>query len=139
MGDVLSHRAGLPCVDKSLTLDEVFDWNQITSLLAAQAPFWKPGTEHGYHAYTLGFLGGELIHRVDPKHRSYSQFIREELDPEFYCGAIDDNVQSRIARLMSKEVCRPIVEYSIENKEYFKINKFDFFSRALLASQICLK
>ena len=104
MSDLLSHRAGLPCVDQSLTKNEVFDWGKITSLLANQTPFWEPGSAHGYHAYTFGYLGGELVQRIDPKHRSYSQFIREELDRELYCGVTDEQVASRIAPLMSKEV-----------------------------------
>ncbi|CAF3016646.1 unnamed protein product [Rotaria sp. Silwood2] len=104
VGDLLSHRAGLPGVDQQLTLDDVFDWSRITSLLAEQKPYWKPGSTHGYHAFTSGFLAGELIQRVDPHHRSYSQFVRDELDPEFYVGVSDDKVESRIAPLLFKVI-----------------------------------
>ncbi|CAF3927005.1 unnamed protein product, partial [Rotaria sp. Silwood1] len=103
VGDLLSHRAGLPGVDQQLTVNDVFDWGRITSLLAEQRPYWKPGSTHGYHAYTSGFLAGELIQRVDPYHRSYSQFVRDELDPEFYVGVSDDKVEARIAPLLIKE------------------------------------
>ncbi|CAF1059445.1 unnamed protein product [Rotaria sordida] len=65
-------------------------------------PFWEPGSTHGYHAYTFGFLAGELVQRVDPQHRSYSQFVRDELDPEFYVGYSDDNVEARVAPLLTK-------------------------------------
>ncbi|CAF4436386.1 unnamed protein product, partial [Didymodactylos carnosus] len=41
----------------------------MTDLLAKQKPFWEPGTAHGYHAVTFGWLAGELIRRVDPKKR----------------------------------------------------------------------
>ncbi|CAF4034916.1 unnamed protein product [Rotaria sp. Silwood1] len=104
VGDLLSHRAGLPGVDQQLTVNDVFDWGRITSLLAEQRPYWKPGSTHGYHAYTSGFLAGELIQRVDPYHRSYSQFVRDELDPEFYVGVSDDKVEARIAPLLIKSI-----------------------------------
>jgi CubicO group peptidase (beta-lactamase class C family) len=98
----MSHRAGLPCVDASLTLDDVCDWRRMTSLLAAQAPYWTPGTGHGYHAVTNGFLGGELVCRVDPQQRSYSRFVREELGNEIFVGVPDDTVEHRVARLIRK-------------------------------------
>ena len=104
MSDLLAHRAGLPYVDQQLTVDDVYDWNKMTSLLAAQKPCWEPGSMHGYHSYTYGFLAGELIHRVDPQHRSCSQFVRDELDPEFYIGVSDEKVAARVAPLFGKEV-----------------------------------
>jgi CubicO group peptidase (beta-lactamase class C family) len=74
----------------------------MTSLLAAQKPHWEPGTIHGYHLVTTGFLGGELVRRVDPHHRSYGQFLRDELDSEFYVGVPNDDIEARIAPLISK-------------------------------------
>ncbi|CAF2639606.1 unnamed protein product [Rotaria sp. Silwood2] len=102
--DVLSHRAGLPFVDQQLTANDTFDWSRMTSLLAAQKPYWEPGTAHGYHAHTIGFIVGELIRRVDPQHRSYGQFIRDELDNEFYVGVPNDEVEARVAPLIQKQV-----------------------------------
>jgi CubicO group peptidase (beta-lactamase class C family) len=102
VGELLSHRAGLPFVDGQLTLDDVYDWSRITSLLAAQKPHWEPGTTHGYHVFTHGFLGGELVRRVDPHHRSYGQFVRDELDSEFYVGVPNSNVEARVAPLIRK-------------------------------------
>ncbi|CAF3102955.1 unnamed protein product [Rotaria sp. Silwood2] len=102
VSDVLAHRAGLPCVDQQLTVEDVFDWGRMASLLAEQKPYWEPGSTHGYHAHTIGVLVGELIQRVDPQHRSYSQFVRDELDPEFYVGVSDDKVEARIAPLLAK-------------------------------------
>ena len=109
MSNLLAHRAGLPCVEQQLTIDDVYDWNKMTSLLATQKPYWEPGSAHGYHSYTMGFLAGELIQRVDPQHRSYSQFVRDELDPEFYVGVPDDKVEARVAPLIGKEVRKGIL------------------------------
>ena len=47
--------------------DDLYDWEKATSLLAAQAPFWEPGTAPGYHALTQGYLVGEVIRRVTGK------------------------------------------------------------------------
>ena len=61
---LLCHKAGLPVLDVNLTLDETLSWTPVVEALAAQAPIWEPGTQHGYHATTFGWLVGELIRRV---------------------------------------------------------------------------
>ena len=47
--------------------------------LARQKPAWEPGTRQAYHALSLGFYEGELLRRVDPRHRSLGQFFRDEI------------------------------------------------------------
>jgi CubicO group peptidase (beta-lactamase class C family) len=61
---LLGHRAGLPALRQELPPDAMYDWELITSLLAAEKPWWEPGTAHGYHTNTYGFLVGELVRRV---------------------------------------------------------------------------
>jgi CubicO group peptidase (beta-lactamase class C family) len=62
---VLSHQAGLAAIDDpALTLDDVAAWDPVVDAIAAQAPNWEPGTAHGYHARTYGWITGELIRRV---------------------------------------------------------------------------
>jgi CubicO group peptidase (beta-lactamase class C family) len=61
---LLTHQVGLPALDVSLTPEEVQAWDPVIDALAAQAPFWEPGTAHGYHALTYGWLVGEVIRRV---------------------------------------------------------------------------
>jgi CubicO group peptidase (beta-lactamase class C family) len=102
VADVMSHRAGLPYLDEQLTVNDVCNWSRMTSLLAAQKPHWEPGTTHGYHPVTNGFLAGELVRRVDPHHRSYGQFIRDEIDSEFYMGISNEEFEARIAPLIQK-------------------------------------
>ncbi|CAM4800671.1 unnamed protein product [Rotaria magnacalcarata] len=70
--DLLSHQDGLPYVDQQHAIDDVLDWNRMTSLLTEQNPYWKPGSTYGYHFYTMGFLVGEFIQRIDPQHCTYS-------------------------------------------------------------------
>ena len=62
---VLSHRAGLAAIDATdLTLDDIAAWDPVIDAIAAQEPNWEPGTKHGYHARTYGWMTGELIRRV---------------------------------------------------------------------------
>ncbi|MEU0892914.1 serine hydrolase domain-containing protein [Streptomyces massasporeus] len=61
---VLNHRAGLPVLDRPLTPREALDPLRGPAAVAAQAPAWEPGTDHGYHALTYGWLLDELVRRV---------------------------------------------------------------------------
>ncbi|MEV7002567.1 serine hydrolase domain-containing protein [Streptomyces sp. NPDC093982] len=61
---VLNHRAGLPVLDRPLTPEEALDPHRGPAAVAAQAPAWVPGTDHGYHALTYGWLLDELVRRV---------------------------------------------------------------------------
>lgn len=61
---VLNHRAGLPVLDRPLTPEEALDPRRGPEAVAAQAPAWEPGTDHGYHALTYGWLLDELVRRV---------------------------------------------------------------------------
>ena len=74
---LLSHQAGLPVLDVTLTLDETLRWDPVVEALAAQAPIWEPGTKHGYHATTFGWLVGEVIRRVTGQ--SVGEYVAEHL------------------------------------------------------------
>jgi CubicO group peptidase (beta-lactamase class C family) len=62
--ELLSHQAGLPALHAPLPAGSMLDWGFMTSALAAEEPWWPPGTGHGYHVNTFGFLGGELLRRI---------------------------------------------------------------------------
>jgi CubicO group peptidase (beta-lactamase class C family) len=72
---LLSHRVGLPTVSKKLPPGAIYQWNTMTKALAAQRPFWEPGTRHGYHGLTYGWLVGEVIRRISGK--SVGAFFRD--------------------------------------------------------------
>jgi CubicO group peptidase (beta-lactamase class C family) len=103
VGHVLSHQAGLPYVEGDFTLEEALSWTPIVDALAAQAPIWQPGTKHGYHMRTYGWLVGEIIRRADPQHRSPAAFWREEiaddLGIDFWIG-LPEALEPRVARLV---------------------------------------
>src|SRR4029077_12372976 len=74
---LLSHRAGLPAIDHPLPLADLLAWDPMVAALAAQRPLWEPGTAHGYHGRTFGWLVGEVIRRVSG--RSVGAFFAEEI------------------------------------------------------------
>jgi CubicO group peptidase (beta-lactamase class C family) len=61
---LLAHRAGLPAPRRPFSKQDMIDWDRATELLAAEAPFWEPGTDYAYHAITHGWLIGEVIRRL---------------------------------------------------------------------------
>ncbi|MER7412508.1 serine hydrolase domain-containing protein [Streptomyces cacaoi] len=61
---LLAHRAGLPALDTPLTPEQLLDGAHTARALAAQAPEWAPGTAHGYHPHTYGWLLSALMRRA---------------------------------------------------------------------------
>ena len=90
---LLSHRTGLCVVDPPLAPEYRYDWDRITAALAAQKPFWEPGTKHGYHAMTFGHLVGEVVRRIDG--RSLGTYFRDEvalpLEADFHIGLAEEH------------------------------------------------
>ncbi|MEU9154070.1 serine hydrolase domain-containing protein [Streptomyces sp. NPDC048417] len=74
---LLAHRAGVPVLDRPLTPEEAADPDLGAAAVAAQAPAWEPGTDHGYHAQTYSWLTGELVRRVTG--RPIGEWIAEEI------------------------------------------------------------
>jgi CubicO group peptidase (beta-lactamase class C family) len=61
---LMSHNAGLSGWQEPMAPEDLYDWEKSTSLLAAQEPWWEPGTASGYHAITQGYLVGEVVRRI---------------------------------------------------------------------------
>ncbi|WP_324783232.1 serine hydrolase domain-containing protein [Streptomyces sp. H51] len=74
---LLAHRAGVPALDRPLTPARALDPVAAAEAVAAQAPVWEPGTDHGYHAQTYGWLTGELVRRVTG--REIGDWIADEI------------------------------------------------------------
>jgi CubicO group peptidase (beta-lactamase class C family) len=109
---VLSHRAGIAAIDDpSLTLDDVAAWDPVVDAIAAQEPNWEPGTQHGYHARTYGWITGELIRRVTGLMPG-EYFAREIVTPlglNFVLG-VPEADDGRVARLYPAVHDDPSVE-----------------------------
>ena len=99
---LMSHSAGLSGWKEPLTKEDLYDWDKATSLLAAQAPFWEPGTASGYHALTQGYLVGEVVRRITGK--SLGTVFREEiagpLGADFHIG-LPASEDHRVADLIA--------------------------------------
>ncbi|MFD4671064.1 serine hydrolase domain-containing protein [Lentzea sp. NPDC058450] len=89
---VLAHQAGLPAVTSPLPAGAFYDWNLMTSTLAAQRPLWEPGTRHGYHGLTFGFLVGEIVRRVSglTLGRFFEKEVSGPLGLDFWLGLPED-------------------------------------------------
>lgn len=98
---LLSHRAGLPFLDAPMTAEEAFAWTPVVEGLEAEAPAWEPGTRHGYHACTYGYLVGEVIRRAAGA--TVGAYLREEiarpLGLDLWIG-LPAREEHRVARLI---------------------------------------
>ncbi len=90
---LLSHASGVSGLDQPAVVADLFDWDGATSRMAAQAPWWEPGTASGYHALNFGHLIGEVVRRISGK--SLKQFVAEEiagpLGADFQIGAAESD------------------------------------------------
>jgi CubicO group peptidase (beta-lactamase class C family) len=76
---LLAHQAALFAFDEPVDRGIVADLDRLAVVLARQKPAWEPGTRQAYHALTLGFHEGELLRRLDPRHRSLGEFFEDEI------------------------------------------------------------
>ncbi|MER5884636.1 serine hydrolase domain-containing protein [Streptomyces sp. NPDC001941] len=74
---LLAHRAGVPVLDRPLTVAEAVDPHAGVAAVAAQAPVWEPGTDHGYHPHTFSWLLSGLVRKVTG--RSIGRWVAEEI------------------------------------------------------------
>jgi CubicO group peptidase (beta-lactamase class C family) len=98
---LLSHQAGVPALRDPVPTGAFYDTDYMTDRLAAEAPFWEPGSRHGYHALTFGFLVGELVRRVSGK--TLGEFFRDEIANPFgidFSMGLPDSELSRLATVM---------------------------------------
>jgi CubicO group peptidase (beta-lactamase class C family) len=101
---LMSHSAGLSGWAEPLTTEDLYDWDKATGLLAAQAPFWEPGSAPGYHALTQGYLVGEVIRRITGQSLGtvFRTNIAEPLGADFHIG-LPASEDSRVADLIPIE------------------------------------
>jgi len=101
----LAHRAGLCGIERPLPEDAYFRWELMVDALAAQKPWWEPGTRHGYHTNTFGFLLGEPIRRLTglTANAYFQQAIARPLGLDFHMGVAAADLE-RCADLYSSRV-----------------------------------
>src|SRR5262249_52708025 len=98
---LLTHQSGVLGLDQTISRGQLLDWNVVVELLAAQAPDWKPGSQHGYHSMTYGFLAGEVVRRASGQ--TVGQYVAREiagpLDADLFIGLPEDE-ENRVAPVL---------------------------------------
>jgi CubicO group peptidase (beta-lactamase class C family) len=98
---LFTHQVGLPYLDQKLTRDEVLEGSKIVEVLERQVPVWTPGTAHGYHALTYGWLAGALIAKATGGRlgKVFDAEIARPLRLDFHIG-LPDEAFPRVAPLV---------------------------------------
>jgi CubicO group peptidase (beta-lactamase class C family) len=114
---MLDHSVGVPALRDKVEDDGIYDWDYMTTRLAAEAPFWAPGTRNGYHGLTIGWTAGEMVRRVSGK--SLGTFFQDEvakpLGLDFWIGTPEE-IEPRIAPVI------PYIYKAGEGKTPFMID-----------------
>jgi len=139
---LLSHSSGLPGFEEKISINDLYDWDRTTKLLAAQKPWWKPGSKCGYQSITFGYFLGELVRRITGK--SIGTFFRDEianpLNINFHIGLSKDydikvaeiippedsisNLQLKLMKLLFKTTFKvmfnPFIPYEVFNSREWR-------------------
>lgn len=101
---LLSHQAGVVALDQPVPLAEALAWQPMVAALAAQRPQWTPGTAHGYHGRTWGWLVGEVIRRVSGRTpgRFFADEIAAPLGLDFFIG-LPTSERDRVSRMVYQQ------------------------------------
>jgi CubicO group peptidase (beta-lactamase class C family) len=104
VGWLLSHQAGVVALDRAVPLAGALAWEPMVAALAAQRPAWTPGTAHGYHGRTFGWLVGEVIHRISGRSpgRFFADEIAAPLGLDFFIG-LPASERDRVSRMVYKQ------------------------------------
>ncbi|WP_416985928.1 serine hydrolase domain-containing protein [Streptomyces sp. T028] len=107
---LLSHQAGLPALDHPVPLADALTWHPMATALAAQRPQWTPGTAHGYHGRTYGWLVGEVIRRVSGRTpgRFFADEIAAPLGLDVFIG-LPSTERARVTRMIYEQ---PTVDFT---------------------------
>jgi CubicO group peptidase (beta-lactamase class C family) len=105
LAQLLSHQAGLCALDRRV---DVLDYDAVIRALEAQKPLWPPGTAHGYHARTFGFLLDELVRRIAGKTLSdyWQEHFARPLGLDFWIG-LPENEDPRVATMYAAKSGKP--------------------------------
>ncbi len=102
---LLTHQVGLPLFDNPLTVEEALAWDPAVEALATQRPVWKPGTAHGYHAITYGWLVGEVVRRITGRSLGtfFAEHVADPLGLDFWIG-LPESEHARVCPMLGEEV-----------------------------------
>ncbi len=117
VADLLAHRAGLAWIDGTMSFEDMIAWDPVIKALEVQTPSWAPGSKHGYHATTYGWLVGEVVRRVTG--RSLGSYLRDEIagpiGADFFIG-LPAGEEVRVAPLVPFSLRPPAGEGGTSGK-----------------------
>ncbi len=124
---LLSHQAGLPAVRQELPVGAIYDWDGMCATLAAHPPWWEPGSAHGYHVNTFGFLVGEVVRRVfgATLGAMVASDIAGPLGADFYIG-VPERELGRVAEYIG--MLTPPATTVDELTETQRMDRFAYFN-----------
>ena len=105
---VMAHTAGLPGFDPPITVQDLYDLDGVAANLAAQAPWWEPGTASGYHPITQGNLQGEILYRITGQRMAawFRTEVAEPLGADFWISlpaSEDPRVSDLVPPIFSRD------------------------------------
>lgn len=107
VAQLLSHQAGVCGVTEKITVEDLYDWEKMVRLIAAQKPHWEPGTSAGYHAVNWGYLAGELMRRITGKTLGtyFLEKVAKPLGADFFIG-LPDSEMNRVSDMIGPNHAR---------------------------------
>ncbi|MFX0055559.1 MAG: serine hydrolase domain-containing protein [Promethearchaeota archaeon] len=139
---LMAHQAGLFAFDELGDKEIIADLDRLAVVLAKQKPAYEPGSQHTYHALTLGFYQSELLRRVDPKGRSLGKFFQDEiatpLSIDFYIRLPEDIPNSRLASLRQVKFGFSAMRSVPVGMILSSMNPRSAIRRALMGTEFCL-
>jgi CubicO group peptidase (beta-lactamase class C family) len=135
---LLAHQAGLFAFDEPVDRSVVADLDRLAAVMARHEPAWPPGSRQAYHGLTLGFYEGELLRRVDPRHRSLGRFFHEEiatpLGEDMYIRLPEDIPNSRLATISGPTRIEMLFGFRPRRLMVYGLNPRSNINRALGAN-----
>ena len=132
---LLAHQAGLFAFDEFVDRSIVADPDRLAAVMARHTPAWEPGTRQAYHGLTLGFYEGEILRRVDPKHRTLGQFFQDEiatpLGEDVYIRLPEEIPNSRLATLAAPGQLEMLIGFRPLRLMFEGMNRHSNIRRAL--------
>jgi CubicO group peptidase (beta-lactamase class C family) len=136
---VMGHTAGLSGWEEPLEVTDLADWELCTSRLAAQAPWWEPGTASGYHAVTQGYLIGEILRRITGESIGawFAREVAKPLEADFFIGLPESEdhrvsnvippppidmaaMEGQVSELMVRTFMNPMLDASWAHQEWWR-------------------
>jgi CubicO group peptidase (beta-lactamase class C family) len=135
---LLAHQAGLFAFDEPVDRNVVANLDQLAAVMARHKPAWEPGTRQAYHGLTLGFYEGELMRRVDPRHRTLGQFFQDEiatpLGEDFFIRLPEAIPNTRLATLSPPGIMKMLTGFRPVRLLVEGLNRRSNISRALVVN-----